>query len=205
MSGRDDSAAGVTFTRFERFWHWTQTLLVAGLLYTGFGMYGLHDLLNFGTAMEWHLVFGWSLIGLWLLAMLWHWFTGQWRQYVPTSRGLLRVVTYYLYGMFSGEAKPYQPTPLAKHNPLQRIAYLVFKLLIAPALWLSGLLLLFYPAWRASALGPGLEHAVVAWIHVAAAYALILFLVAHIYIAATTGKPWYAYLRAMVTGREPGS
>lgn len=24
------------FTRFERFWHWTQALLIFGLLFTGF-------------------------------------------------------------------------------------------------------------------------------------------------------------------------
>lgn len=39
----------------------------------------------------------------------------------------------------------------------------------------------------------------VALVHVAAAFALILFLIVHIYLAATTGKPWYSYLRAMFT------
>lgn len=202
MNDPKPDRAGVTFTRFERFWHWTQAVLVAGLLVTGFGMYGLHDLFDFGRAMNLHLAFGVSLIGLWLLAMLWHAFTGEWRQYRPTSRGLLRVVAYYSYGMFSGEAKPYQPTPLAKHNPLQRLAYLGFKLLIAPALWISGLLLLFYPVWSGTAFGAWLGFTEVAWVHVAAGYALVLFLVAHIYIASTTGTPWYSYLRAMVTGRE---
>lgn len=200
MSGRAPEA-GITFTRFERFWHWTQTGLILALLATGFGMYGTHALFDFGTAMSWHLVFAWALIGLWLLAIFWHLFTGQWRQYVP-ARGVLPMLLHYLYGIFSGEALPYRTTPSAKHNPLQRLAYLGFKLLIAPALWITGLLMLFYPAWQGTSLGELLRLAGIAWIHVAAAYGLVLFLVVHIYISATTGHPWYSHLAAMITGRE---
>jgi len=42
----------------------------------------------------------------------------------------------------------------------------------------------------------------VAWVHVAAVFALLIFLVAHIYLAATMGQPWYALLKSMVTGYE---
>ena len=45
----------------------------------------------------------------------------------------------------------------------------------------------------------GLPLAWLAWVHVAAAFALILFLIVHVYMAGTTGKPWYSYLRAMFT------
>ncbi len=190
------------FTGFERFWHWTQALLIFGLLLTGFGMYGLHDLFEFGQAMDIHLVLAWCLIGLWLFAIFWHVTTGEWRQYVPTSKGLMPTVLYYASGIFSGEAKPFVTTPRAKHNPLQRLAYVGFKLIIAPALWISGLLLMFYSSWKGTALGETVQLAWVAWVHLAAAYGLIVFLIGHIYMSATTGSPWYAHLKAMITGYE---
>jgi thiosulfate reductase cytochrome b subunit len=190
------------FTRFERFWHWTQMLLILGLLFTGSALHGWHGALTFGAAMDAHVVLAWALIGLWILAIFWHLTTGEWKQYVPTHRGLMAMVLYYGYKIFSGEPKPYTTTPRAKHNPLQRLAYLGFKTFIAPLLWISGLLLLFSGAWRATGLGEILPFAWVAWAHVAGAYLLVVFLIGHVYMAATTGTPWYAHLRAMVTGYE---
>ena len=40
------------FTRFERFWHWTQMVLIMILLFTGFGIHGFHNLLDFKTAVS---------------------------------------------------------------------------------------------------------------------------------------------------------
>lgn len=190
------------FTGFERFWHWVQVVLISGMLLTGLEIHGTYTLLGFERAYETHRVLAWALIGLWVLAIFWHLTTGEWRQYVPQTRGLGATVLYYAYGIFSGEAKPFVTTRLAKHNPLQRLAYLGFKLLIAPALWISGLLLLFYTTWKGTTLGGSLRLELVAWVHVAAAYALMIFLIAHVYISSTTGHPWYAHLKAMVTGDE---
>ncbi|MCC5862028.1 MAG: cytochrome b/b6 domain-containing protein [Gammaproteobacteria bacterium] len=188
------------FTRFERFWHWTQAVLVFGLLFTGFALHGTHQWIGYDLALRAHIVLAWNVIGLWVLAIFWHVTTGEWRQYVPTSRGLPVVAMYYAYGIFSGETKPFVSTPAAKHNPLQRLAYFGFKVLLAPALWISGLLLLFYAAWRPTALGAALPLAWVAYVHVAAAFGLVVFLIGHVYMAATTGRPWYAYLKSMITG-----
>lgn len=190
------------FTGFERFWHWAQTLLIFGMLVTGFEIHGTYRLLGFESAYETHKLIAWTLIGLWVLAIFWHLVTGEWRQYVPTTKGLLPMMLYYGYGIFSGEAKPFVTTRGAKHNPLQRLAYLGFKVLIAPAIWISGLLLLFFTSWKGGPLGDVLPLAYVAWVHVAAAFALLIFLVGHVYMAATTGDPWYEHLKAMLTGYE---
>ena len=180
------------FTGFERFWHWTQMVLIFGMMLTGFGMHGLHGLFDFGEAMDIHIVLAWCLILLWVFAIFWHFMTGEWRQYVPTGKGMMPMVLYYAYGIFSGEPKPFVTTRSAKHNPLQRMAYFGFKVLIAPALWISGLLLLFYSAWKGTALGDTVQLAWVAWVHLAAAYALVVFLIGHVYMSSTTGSPWYA-------------
>jgi thiosulfate reductase cytochrome b subunit len=42
----------------------------------------------------------------------------------------------------------------------------------------------------------------VAWVQVDAAYALVVFLIGHVYMSATTGSPWYPHLKAMFTGYE---
>jgi thiosulfate reductase cytochrome b subunit len=190
------------FTGFERFWHWVQALLIFALLFTGLAVHGTHQLLPFEQAYQTHLVLAWILIGLWVLAIFWHFTTGAWRQYVPTHKGLMAMVMYYAYGIFSGETKPYRTLPSAKHNPLQRLAYLGFKLAIAPAIWISGLLLMFYATWKTTALGEILPLGFVAWVHLVAAFALMIFVIGHVYMSVTTGKPWYEYLKAMITGYE---
>ncbi|MGF1643915.1 MAG: cytochrome b/b6 domain-containing protein [Thiotrichales bacterium] len=190
------------FTRFERFWHWVQAILIFGLLFTGFGIHGVHGLMNFELAVDVHIILAWSLIGLWAFAIFWHLTTGEWKQYVPTGKGLFAMILYYAYGIFSGEAKPYHKTRSAKHNPLQRLAYLGFKVVIAPALWISGLLYLFYASWSLTPLGGMISLTWIAWVHTAAAFALMVFLVAHLYLAMTMGHPWYALLTSMITGYE---
>ncbi|EHQ51854.1 cytochrome b561 [Ectothiorhodospira sp. PHS-1] len=190
------------FTLFERFWHWAQTILIFGLLFTGLALHGSHGLMAYDTALKVHIVMALSLIGLWAFAIFWHVVTGEWRQYVPTHRGLPAVMLYYAHGIFSGEAKPFVTSPSSKHNPLQRLAYFGFKAAIAPALWVSGLLLLTYAAWKGTFMGDLLPLAWVAYAHVAATFALMVFLIGHIYMASTTGHPWYAYLKSMVTGYQ---
>lgn len=187
------------FSGFERFWHLVQLILVFGLILTGFGIHGTWYLVPFGRAVDLHTAFALCLIGLWVFAIFWHLTTGEWRQYVPTGRGLMPMIMYYAYGILSGEAKPYTTVVSAKHNPLQRLVYFGFKVGIAPALWTTGLLLLLYREWKVTALGSVLSLAPVAWLHVVAAFALVLFLIVHVYMAATTGEPWYAHLRAMFT------
>ena len=63
-------------------------------------------------------------------------------------------------------------------------------------------MLLFYSRWEDAWLAGPLSLALVAGVHWTAALALMVFMIAHIYMAATTGTPWYAYLRTMVTGYQ---
>ena len=188
------------FTRFERFWHWSQAALIIALLFSGFAIHGSHALLDFRSAVVIHELAAWLLIALWLFAVFWHFTTGQWRQYIPTLENVGRVARYYALGIFSGAPHPYRITRRHKHNPLQRIAYLVVLAVINPLVWVSGLVYLFWgrlkplvPDWL------GLEQ--VAVTHTAAAFLMLLFLIVHIYLS-TTGATPLAHFKAMISGWE---
>lgn len=192
----------LVFTRFERFWHWMQALLIIGLMVTGFEVHDTFRWLGFDNAASLHKYMAWALIVLWAFAIFWHITTGEWRQYLPTTQNLVAVMRYYSVGIFQRDVPhPYKKTRAAKHNPLQRLAYLAFKLLISPLIWVTGLLYMYYNDWEAFGLG-NLPLGVIAFLHVLAAFAMLTFFIGHVYMAAFTGHPWYGYLKGMVTGYE---
>jgi thiosulfate reductase cytochrome b subunit len=188
------------FRRFERFWHWSQALLIFSLLLTGFEIHGSYPLLGFTGATQLHTIAAWALIVLWLFAIFWHITTGEWRQYIPTRNGLWAVAHYYLIGTFTGASHPYRKTSKAKHNPLQRLAYLFFKLMISPVVWVSGLLYLFYSQWPET-LSNVLSLQAVANVHTIAAFAMMVFIIGHVYMT-TLGHTLFSHIKPMVTGYD---
>jgi len=182
------------FAGFERFWHWSQAVLVLVLLITGGRLHGLFEGTPWGAAFRVHLTAAGLIVVLWVFAIFWHFTTGAWAHYIPTVRNLARMVRYYAWGIFLGEPHPAKPTIRRKHNPLQRLSYLFLKLVINPAIWITGTLYLSLP-WT------GLDLASVAWAHVVAAYTMALFVIIHVYMA-TTGETVGAYLKAMITGYD---
>jgi len=186
------------FKRFERFWHWSQAALIMFMALTGFEIHGTYSVFGFEQAVDLHIISAWCLIGLWLFAIFWHLTTGEWRQYIPTTDKMLAVMLYYGVGIFTGAPHPFKPTEARKHNPMQRVAYLLFKLVMAPAIWISGLLYLYYNAWTEWGLG-GLELWVIAATHTAAAIALVVFFIGHVYLT-TTGPTLFSQIKAMITG-----
>jgi len=79
------------------------------------------------------------------------------------------------------------------------MAYLSLLMLISPTIWISGLLYLFYASWETWGLN-GLT--VVALVHIAAAFAMLAFLIAHIYLATTMSEKPFGNVKAMITGYE---
>lgn len=71
---------------FERFWHWSQAGLILFLAFTGFEVHGSIHVLGFEHAALFHRVASWMLIGLIIFAIFWHVVTGEWRQYIPTTK-----------------------------------------------------------------------------------------------------------------------
>jgi len=186
------------YKRFERFWHWSQAALIIFMLFTGLGMRGWHGALSFEYAYGYHVIAAWTLVGLWCIAIFWHFATGEWKQYLPSTKNVMAMVNYYMYGIFKNAPHPHKQTALAKHNPLQKLAYLFILVIVGPVIWTSGWLMLFYDVWADWGV---VTLGLVSLTHVIAAYAMLLFLIAHVYLT-TTGATPLAHLRAMITGYE---
>jgi thiosulfate reductase cytochrome b subunit len=187
------------YSRFERFWHWTQALLIFSLFFTGFAIHGLHSLISFKTAVVWHTWGAFTLIILWIFAIFWHLTTGTWRHYLPTHRGLWQVFRFYSYGIFRGEPHPYRKAFWRKHNPLQALAYLSLKLALFPLIWLTGLAYFTYQYWRDWIPNALLVFESVAVLHVAAAFIILAFVLLHIYLL-SVGHSFTAHVKPMITG-----
>ncbi len=189
------------FKRFERFWHWSQAILIIVLLVTGFEIHGSYRLLGFEQAVNIHVISAWSLITLWLFAIFWHFTTGEWKQYIPTFQKVGAMVQYYLLGIFSDAPHPFRTSVARKHNPMQRLAYLFIWLVVTPLIWISGWLYLLYASWEKWGLAPYLALQDIAFLHVMGAFMMLVFLIVHVYLI-TTGKTIFSHLKAMITGWE---
>jgi len=184
---------------YERFWHWTQAVLVLFLILTGFEIHGSYSLFGYENAVRWHDNAAWAFLILIVFTMFWHITSGEWKQYVPTAKNLRAQLRYYLTGIFNNAPHPTGKRLLSKLNPLQRLTYFALNILIIPLMVISGFLYLYfnYPmqAIELDSLEP------VALIHTIGAYIMITFLVIHLYLI-TTGRTIFSNLKAMVTGWE---
>ena len=188
------------YTRYERFWHWLQGALIIALAVTGFEVHGSFALLGYKRAVTVHSALGITWLVAFAFFVFWVATTGEWKQYVPTTKKMFEVMRYYGYGIFQGQPHPCPKTPEAKHNPLQRLTYLALAAVLLPFMMLTGLLYWLYNDWAAMGLG-GLSLSAVAVAHLLGAFAILAFLVVHVYMT-TTGHTPFAHIKAMCTGWE---
>ncbi|MGQ1945899.1 cytochrome b/b6 domain-containing protein [Geofilum sp. OHC36d9] len=191
------------YKRFERFWHWSQAVLILFLALTGFEVHDSIHLLGYEKAVIYHQTAGWMLLGLIGLAIFWHVTTGEWKQYIPSFSKLSAQIRYYTYGMFKGEPHPTHKTARNKLNPLQAVTYLGFKLVMAPLLIVTGLMYMFHRTIDANnmVLISDIPLEIVAWLHTLGAYLILMFIIIHVYMT-TTGTTPISNLKAMLTGYE---
>ena len=185
---------------FERIWHWSQAASIFILIFTGLAIHGVNGLIDFGTAVSVHTAVALALLLLWVFAVFWLFTTGQWRHYIPTTKNFLPVARFYAYGIFKGEHHPYHKTYLRKHNPLQAMTYLLVKIVIFPAIWISGIAYLLVSIGQGDFLG-SIDMEYIALFHSIAAIAIIVFIIAHIYLL-TTGHSFVEHVRPMITGND---
>jgi thiosulfate reductase cytochrome b subunit len=187
------------YSRYERFWHWTQAALIFALFFTGLNIHGTLGLISFQAAVGIHTIAAIALILLWIFTTFWNFTTGQWKQYL-FKEGVWHVIRFYAYGIIVGEPHPYKKGLQRKQNALQSLAYMWFMLIIGPALWLTGIVYLTYELWGTYPwAGTGLS--VIAFLHTAAAFLIAIFVIIHIYMT-TTGKTVFHYIKTMITGYD---
>ena len=188
---------------FERFWHWTQAALIIFLAFTGFEVHGTYNVLGFEHATRFHRVASWMLAGLIIFAIFWHLVTGEWRQYIPTTKKLLAQIRFYGIGMFKGEKHPTKKTELNKLNPLQRLVYLGFKIVLIPLTVITGFIYMFHKTIDRNEIVVISDFSLesVAFWHTLGAILIMVFLVIHLYMT-TTGHTPTSNIRAMITGYE---
>ncbi|MCF8359315.1 MAG: cytochrome b/b6 domain-containing protein [Prolixibacteraceae bacterium] len=188
---------------FERFWHWTQAALIIFLALTGFEVHGSFHIFGFEMAARFHRVASWMLIVLIVFAIFWHFVTGEWKQYLPTTKKLKAQILYYSIGMFKGEKHPTKKTELSKMNPLQRLVYLGFKLVLVPLTVISGIIYMLHKFFDENnmVIIRDIPLGSVAFWHTLGGFLLMIFLVVHVYMT-TTGHTPTSNIRAMLTGYE---
>ena len=184
---------------FERFWHWNQALLIFFLAFTGFEIHGSYKILGFENVVRWHNIAAWALLVLIVFAIFWHFVTGEWKQYIPTTKFMKAQISYYITGIFKGAPHPTHKTIYNKFNPLQRLIYLGLKIFVIPIQVTTGFFYLFYVYPDNPVHIFGLN--VVAIVHTFGAFVLMAFVVAHVYLT-TTGHTPLSGIKAMITGWE---
>lgn len=189
------------YKRYERFWHWSQALLIIIMMISGFEVHGTYSLVGFQKAVQIHTLAAWTLLTLWAFTIFWQFTTGEWKQYLPSLKNVMAMVNYYLIGIFRDAPHPFRKTTVQKHNPLQRLAYLALLAVISPMIWISGLFYLFYGNWQQLGIDQYLSLEWVAVVHTLGAFLITAFFFIHVYLT-TTGHTVFAHIKAMITGWE---
>lgn len=191
-----------------RVWHWINAVCFLVLIVTG-AQIRYRDVLSltsFRTAVDIHNIFGFLLLGNFLVWALYYMLTRKLKVYIPDPnlknfiQGTLRQARYYGYGIFVGEPNPFHASPDHKFNPMQQVAYFNIMLLLLPLQIVTGVLM--WDIKRFSTvinLMGGIK--IVDTVHVFLTLFFTAFLFVHVYLA-TLGHPWTQHLKAMFTGYE---
>lgn len=191
---------------YERAWHWLQTVMIFGLLFTGLVIHNpeAFSMFSFQGVVLVHNALALVLVINAAFALVYHLVSGQIRQFLPRPYGffdqMVLQAKYYLVGIFKGEPYPLAKTPAHKLRPLQQVTYLAILNVLLPLQIITGALM-----WGAQRLpevtaqlgGLGFLapfHTLIAWL-------FATFIVLHVYMT-TTGHTPIANIKAMMMGWE---
>lgn len=203
MQNNNKTERVYVYRSYERFWHWSQALLMVLLMVTGFEIHGSISFFGFEYAVSLHSTSAIILVILTVFTIFWHLSTGEWRQYIPTRKNIKAQLHYYVFGIFEDAPHPFRKTKLSKLNPLQKLVYASLKVIIIPLMIVTGLAYMYYRYPHYNKIAhiniAGLE--VIALLHTFGAFLLVAFFLAHLYLV-TTGETVTSNLKAMITGYE---
>lgn len=188
-----------------RVWHWTNALLIITLAATGISLHFADPklpLVEFSLAARIHDIAGIALVAVYGMFVIANIVSGNWWQYVPKPPGVLHRCwvqgKWYMWGIFRGEPHPYRVSEEANFNALQAISYWVIMYMILPVMLLSGIVFLIPELAPERFFGfDGLLP--VAVLHYLTGAAIVMFMIAHIYLG-TTGRTATSMFKTMITG-----
>ncbi|AFM25817.1 cytochrome b/b6 domain-containing protein [Desulfomonile tiedjei] len=187
----------------ERLWHWFQALCIVMLIFTGIMLHWPEKFPGwFNWSVTVHNWFGWGAVIAFVVWFLYNIITGRISHYIPKKweipGGMITQAKFYGYGIFKHEPHPYAPTEDNKFNPLQKIAYLKFQLLLFPLLLISGILYMYPETFKGVIAAIGGMY-ILGIIHLILGALFTAFLVAHLYLA-TTGETIGENFKAIIFG-----
>jgi thiosulfate reductase cytochrome b subunit len=192
------------YSLYERFWHWLQTGVILGLVFTGLIIHKPDQLgiFSFRYMVSVHNVLAVILLINAALSAFYHFASGEIRQFLPQPAGFFNDVIlqakFYLVGIFRGEAHPFEKTPGRKFNPLQQMTYLAILNVLLPLQVITGILMWGAQHWPQVAAQVG-GLTVLAPFHTLIAWLFASFIVLHVYLT-TTGPTPLAGIRSMIMG-----
>ena len=194
------------YHKYERFWHWLQTVLIVLLLLTGLVIHrpDMFGAFSFRGMVSMHNVMAAILAVNAALSLFYHVTTGEVKQYIPRPYGFfddaILQTKFYLQGIFKGAEHPFEKTERKKLNPLQQVTYFGILNVLLPLQGLTGILMWGVQRWPGAAnmLG-GLPF--LAPFHTLIAWTFAAFIVGHVYLT-TTGREPLEGIKGMVTGWE---
>lgn len=190
----------LVYTRFNRIWHWLQVIAIFTLLFTGFRIADFHQLIPFKQAVAIHTITAVALAVLWIFIFFWLATTGNWKQFIPSTQGLLAVFRFYSFGVFKGEEHPYRRILKKRLNPLQAGSYLALNAILVPVIWISGILYLTHGFWSDKDLGSQ-TLSLIANVHLFGAFAFVAFIIVHVYML-TIGHGFRRHVKPMLSGYD---
>ncbi len=191
-----------------RIWHWVHAIAIVLLVLTGLQLRFPDFITWFGTlqrAVNIHNILGFIVLFDYVLWFGFYALTRQLRrQYIPVREdftvGIPTQSAYYFGRLFFGDPPPFEPTPEAKFNAMQKTTYFGIMFVLVPLQIVTGILL-----WDLKRFQPIIEvlggvRAIDAF-HIILAYVVAAFLVVHFYFA-TLGHTFFAHFMAMIVGYE---
>ena len=189
---------------YERLWHWTQTILIFGLLFTGLIIHkpDVFGVFSFRYVVEVHNVLAFILVANAALALFYNLTNGEIRQLLPQPRGFfnqaIEQAMFYVRGIFRGDEHPFEKTRQRRMNPLQQVTYFAILNILLPLQILTGILMWGAQRWpNLVVMAGGLPflapfHTLIAWLFAS-------FIVMHVYLT-TTGHTATAGIKSMMMG-----
>ena len=135
------------YTIYERQWHWLQSVVIFGLIFTGTVIHkpDMFSAFSFNAVVFFHNAFALILVVNATLAAFYHLVSGEIRQFLPEPRGffgkMFAQVKYYAWGIFRGQPHPFEKTPDSKLNPIQQLTYFGLLNVLLPLQVITGILM----------------------------------------------------------------